>query len=560
MQTSNEDLLKQIEDLQQQVITLKQANTVHTKQQSYLTTLHETALTLMQRLELDDLLEGIISSAARLAQTEHGFVYLLEPDEKSMRARAMLGMFKPYLNNHITPEQQGMVNEVWHSGEHVVIYDYDNWHRRLKTSQKNLFYVGAAFPLLSGEKVTGVIALAYEEKDRRFTEETLQMLNGFANLASIALDNAHLYNQLKESQGFINGILKHIPALVTVFNQQTEHFDYVNESVENMLGYAPQDVISQPDYYRNEVIHPDDRHLMEQSSERLMLGADVTVTSYRVRHINGTWRWLQTHETILTSDQQGRIIQTLSISQDITEQKEAEQQALALKLEKERIKVLAKFVQDAGHDLRTPLSTINTSVYLLERMRQDEDNHQRHAEVIKEQVYHLNRLVDGLLTMSRLDSFTELAKNPVNIVQLIEDIQVDATRIVRRRNQWLQTRVQRPLPMVRGDSNELHRAIMHIIDNASTYSPHETRILLTATQQGDEIRINIEDHGIGIDPEDMPYIYDRFYRADKARSISGAGLGLSIVKTIVDYHNGRIEVTNKPDTGTNVSIYLPSEL
>jgi PAS domain S-box-containing protein len=164
----------------------------------YLRALHDTALALMDRLDASDLLETIVRRAAALAGTEHGWLYVLEADAEHMEFRIGIGALAPSVGRRIR-KGEGVSGLVWETGERVVVEDYDAWERRLPGFPEGLSGM-AGVPLKSGGEVVGVIGLAHLEERRRFAPEEVDLLSGLAELASIALDNARLYEATRHEQ------------------------------------------------------------------------------------------------------------------------------------------------------------------------------------------------------------------------------------------------------------------------------------------------------------------------------------------------------------------------
>jgi len=115
------------------------------------------------------------------------------------------------------------------------------------------------------------------------------------------------------------------------------------------------------------------------------------------------------------------------------------------------------------------------------------------------------------------------------------------------------------LPTLRADSQKLHQVMINLLNNAISYTPEGGSITVEAGQVPEGVEVSVSDNGIGIPPDDLPRIFERFYRVDKGRSreLGGTGLGLSIVKHIVEAHNGHVRVESKPGKGSRFTFFLP---
>ncbi len=175
------------------------------RQNEYLAALNETTLALMNRLEIDDLLKAIIARAGNLLGTSHGFIFLVDSEGKgtdssptpTMVLRVGVGVYSKYLGICLKP-YEGLVGKVWQTGQTMVVEDYQTWPGRLSIFRNDVFHAIVAAPLKSGPNVVGVIGLGRLEVGQIFREDEIELLNRFAQLASIALDNAQLYTSAQQ--------------------------------------------------------------------------------------------------------------------------------------------------------------------------------------------------------------------------------------------------------------------------------------------------------------------------------------------------------------------------
>ncbi len=161
------------------------------QQAAYLNALHETTLGIINRLELRPLLESILTRACELAGTRHALIELVTPDQSAMRLEFGLGIPAPYVG-HLTYKGEGLTGRVWESGETQFVNDYSHWEYR-DTQVDDKFHAIVGLPLKSGGEVIGVLALMYEQEDQRFHNDLVALLERFASLASVAIQNARLY-------------------------------------------------------------------------------------------------------------------------------------------------------------------------------------------------------------------------------------------------------------------------------------------------------------------------------------------------------------------------------
>jgi len=191
----NARLTEEIDEREQAQAKLRQQN-------EYLAALHETSLGLITRLELQDLLEALVTRAGQMLNTPHGYIQIVEPDAKEIICKVGVGMFTQLIGFRLALGE-GLGGRVWQTGQPLVVNDYDNWPGRAKALEINLIRSIIGVPLKSGAQVVGVIGLAYDcstEDSQIFSESQIELLNRFAQLATIALDNARLYTGVQEAR------------------------------------------------------------------------------------------------------------------------------------------------------------------------------------------------------------------------------------------------------------------------------------------------------------------------------------------------------------------------
>ncbi len=170
------------------------------RQNEYLAALHATTLGLMSRLDLNELLQTIMARAAQLLGTPHGFVFLLETGQDEMVQKVGAGLFANTVGNRLK-QGEGVSGQAWQQGRPIVVTDYDVWEHSAVNYRSMGTKAAAAVPLKSGDQVIGSMGLAYDSQtERTFGDPEVQLLSRFAELASLALDNARLYAQAQEAR------------------------------------------------------------------------------------------------------------------------------------------------------------------------------------------------------------------------------------------------------------------------------------------------------------------------------------------------------------------------
>jgi signal transduction histidine kinase len=217
-----------------------------------------------------------------------------------------------------------------------------------------------------------------------------------------------------------------------------------------------------------------------------------------------------------------------------------------------------RFVSDASHELRTPISVVQGYANLLSRWgKEDKAVLDESVNAIKNEAENMKNLVEKLLFLARADKNTQkLEKEEFYINELIDEVLKDTT-LIAHNHTIINTQNDKALFFA--DKNLIKQCLRIFIDNSIKYTPVGGNLTINSFLKQNILNITIEDNGIGISKEDLPYIFDRFYRCDKARSrqSGGTGLGLSIAKWIIGSHNGTIEVQSALNRGTKIIINLP---
>ena len=246
---------------------------------------------------------------------------------------------------------------------------------------------------------------------------------------------------------------------------------------------------------------------------------------------------------------------------DLTPQLEGHRQQIELALERTRRGILQKLIRNLSHDLRTPLAVIKTSLYLVERSTTNLEKQQKHIDVVRGQVQRLQELMDDVILLARLDSepSSVVQFEPVDVYGLMSKIVQEYGTLAEKHGLKFSYVADSPLPAIEADENGLHRVLRRLLTNAVHFTPQGGRIEVTAAADETSISIRIEDTGIGIRAEDLPHIFEHFFRGDPTRSSDngGAGLGLTIVKRLVDMHHGSVDVTSQVDVGSVFTVTLP---
>ena len=249
------------------------------------------------------------------------------------------------------------------------------------------------------------------------------------------------------------------------------------------------------------------------------------------------------------TDQNGKASGVVALFHDISRLKQADE-------------IRRDFVANVSHELRTPLSIFHGNLETLLEAGDLDENETRHIyKVMKRHSDRLKLLVNDLLSLAHLESKeANLQLAEIRLPDFLEGVTRDWAKRLAGKNLWLELEVPDDFPTLRADERRLEEVVHNLLDNAVKYSHQNGRILIQAGASDQEVVLSVSDEGVGIAAGELPRIFERFYRADRARSreLGGTGLGLSIVKHIAQLHGGRVEAESAVGQGTTIRVILPN--
>jgi heavy metal sensor kinase len=221
---------------------------------------------------------------------------------------------------------------------------------------------------------------------------------------------------------------------------------------------------------------------------------------------------------------------------------------------------ITRFTADASHDLRTPVALMRTTAELSLLRSCTEAEYREDMTQILGEAEKTSVLVEKLMMLARADMGADtLQRAPIDLAESLQEACCEGCILAEAKHiTFLENRICQAV-IVDGDAHMLHRMFLILIDNAVKYTPSHGQIEISLRCKDESAIAEVRDNGIGIDPSDLPYIFDRFYRADKARSheSGGTGLGLSIAHWVAEAHGGSIEVQSTPGAGSAFQVWLP---
>jgi len=353
------------------------------------------------------------------------------------------------------------------------------------------------------------------------------------------LDLLEALRETQEANAKIHGILRSASDSLLV-TDASDRIVLMNTRAEQLFGFC----LTKSDQKPRPDILPS-RHLADLLSCHPPSGEEVLVQDLTLRQNGGKARIYQARIAVIRGaegDYRGRI----TLLHDVTREREVDQ-------------MKSDFVSTAAHELRTPLSTIlGYTDLLLTQQEQTRDHYQEYLTLIQDKAENLAQIVGDLLDISRIEAGEglQLSFEPCDLETLCQKV-VDEFSIENRTHQFELNFPEHPI-LIEADRYAITQVLENLISNAVKYSPRSGDISIRAEQNDNSCELTISDTGLGMQPDQLDRVFEKFYRADATNTaISGTGLGLTIVKYLVDAHRGAVLLESQPGHGTTVRLQLP---
>ncbi len=522
----------------------------------------------------DPAFDRLTRLACRLLDVPVSLVSLVDADRQFFKSQS--GLPEPYATRCETDLSHSFCQHTVATTEPLIITDareHPLVHDNLAIDELNVIaYLG--IPLITSEGHTLGSLCAIDHQPRIWSDEDVANLSDLAQSVMTEIElrselklREHTQQVLREHERFINRAIETVPLGLQILDLPTETIIYDNQRLPLMLGLRVRD---EPMSYDDltQRLHPKDNWLFRKKTQPLeRLSPDTgTIFKCRLYHEDDSWHNFELNCTLFIADNSGKPEQVVLVWQDITARQQAEAELFRLELEHSQSVMLREFIRKASHDLRTPLTVIQTKLELLRRQDNQADNKplQKRADSIQDEIKHMGQILTEFDTLSELIGQEGLQLNDISINLLVKGAVESVLRDYPDAADVTITYDLEPdLGLLRADKRQLHLAIVGLVENALLYNKEDGEITIqTACDTVREtVIIDVLDTGRGIEKEALHHIFDPFYKGNSARTRdrSRAGLGLSIVKRVVDWHQGRIEVKSKPGEGSRFRILLPSK-
>ena len=509
----------------QLVAQLEEANRRLQQQVQELNTLYSIGRSVTSRLDLEVVLTRVVEAAVFLTRSEEGLLLLLDPESGHLMLRAAKNVDEKQARQLRVPVQDPLAGQVFRTGEPLLITE---GQPKVVTGYlvRSLIYA----PLRTPERgIFGLLGVMNREKVRSFTPHDVRLLCALADYAAIALENARLYEETETERRKLEGVLQATEEAVIILDPEMRVL-LCNPAAIATLQLPAGDVTGQK--------------IQQLVSHNTLL--DLFWKATRAQKSYHAEVWIPGGRTYSAQLTPVEGVGYVLMMHDVTQIKELD-------------RVRAEFLATVSHDLRSPLATIRGYVDLLEKVGPVTDQQREFLEKIRRSIVHLTALVSDLVELGRIEASVEMEMEPFHLESIIDAVVDGYRQIAAEKGLTLKWELT-PLPLIRGNPHRLRRVMENLLSNAVKYNREGGWIKVTAEYREGYIVVQVADSGIGIPPEDLPHVFDRFYRVQRPETedIEGTGLGLSIVKSIIEKHGGRVWVESRPGEGSTFTFLLPA--
>jgi signal transduction histidine kinase/putative methionine-R-sulfoxide reductase with GAF domain len=544
-----------------------------------LRTLNEIALEVNSSLDNDTIMNNSLTRLAQLIGVEHGSIMLLDRETDQLINSAVLGRHGN-VGNVRFPLGKGIVGKVAQNRKPLNVPDVTtdpNWEpppeddASAKRSGSMI-----AVPLIAHHELLGVLVLSHEQTGY-FRDEHLRLLTAAANQIAIGIYNAQMYQQVEQqywrryemqqlqekavSQS--TAILQSLSDGVIVCDQNGAVIT-VNLAAEKILDRPIDELVT---WNLGDLL----RRLLGRRVSELPL-EDL---------LAHPWDERTQPRTLSTTFQIGP--RTISVTLDpVISTKEELLGAVAVfrdrtrEVESDRLKT--EFIGTVSHELRTPMTSIKgfTQLLTMGNLGPVNETQKEFLNIIQSNAERMIAIINDLLDITKIETGSvELEIRPIHVAETLSKVLLDLQAKVHERQQTLTLSLPAGLPLVRADAHRFNQILFNLVSNAVKYTPRGGSITIEAREVSAEavpederdglrpgryIQIDVRDTGVGIAPDDVPRIWERFYRTENPLKVEagGTGLGLSLVKPLVRLLGGRIWVESQINVGSTFSFVLPA--
>jgi len=522
---------------------------------------------LSSEIVLPKLIEKLVRIAVENAGAERGLLILLRGGEPRIEAEATIGksgIEVAVRETVVTPSvlPQSALHCAIRTQERVLLVDAstDNVYVTDEYVRQNRSKSVLCLPIVKQAQTVGVLYLENNLTPGAFTPDRVTVLQLLASQAAISLENSALLTNLQLQVG----LLQHLPVSTWTLKPDGTP-DFVNHVWLEFAGQTLEFVRSHPEAWMT-AVHPEDREMAAKILwEGVHSGQDFAFETRSLRAQDGTFRW-HLQQAVVLRNSEGKVLKFVGTTTDIDRQKRTEEalrQAQAELAHVTRVTTMGELAASIAHEVNQPITgvVVNGNVCLrwLSRIKEDSIELKEAREAIQKNIRDANRAAEIISRIRTLFKKAEPAKEPLDLNDAIHEILLLAKSEVNKHRIALRLELDDDLPQTLGDKVQLQQVILNLVLNgidAMSKVEDRSRDLIIRTQRSDEgmVRATVRDSGVGLDSSSMENVFDAFHTTKPG----GLGMGLSISRSIIENHQGRLWVTSHEGLGASFHFTLPA--
>ena len=420
------------------------------------------------------------------------------------------------------------------------------------------------YPMIARNELIGVLSMSYSKEDApKYNQDTL--FEEIAYKIAMLIKNYRLSQELKlenqkrkESEEELSLYLDVSVDLKATLNIHGCIIK-ANDSWEKVLGWSKAEIKAM---HYSDLIHPDDISILEYLYDSNYIVEEIKYLTIRLLCKDNTYKWI---ELSLKYVKDKNVFMSTGI--DVTSRKEVEVEKKKLEEAIHLESIRNEFFGNISHEFKTPLNIILGIVQLIDKNIEldniTKENLIRHVDIMKQNSYRLLRLVNNLIDISRIDiGYYNLQPSNYNIVKVIEDITLSIAEYVKHKKINLIFNTDVEEITLACDPDKIERVILNLLSNAIKYTDDNGDIYVSLNKVNEDVVVSVKDSGVGIPNDKLELIFDRFGQANDilSRRCEGSGIGLSIVKSIVEMHGGKIDVFSEIGKGSEFVFNIPIKI
>ena len=420
------------------------------------------------------------------------------------------------------------------------------------------------YPMIVRNELIGVLSMSYSKEDApKYNQDTL--FEEIAYKIAMLIKNYILSQELKlenqkrkESEEELSLYLDVSVDLKATLNIHGCIIK-ANDSWEKVLGWSKAEIKAM---HYSDLIHPDDISILEYLYDSNYIVEEIKYLTIRLLCKDNTYKWI---ELSLKYVKDKNVFMSTGI--DVTSRKEVEVEKKKLEEAIHLESIRNEFFGNISHEFKTPLNIILGIVQLIDKNIEldniTKENLIRHVDIMKQNSYRLLRLVNNLIDISRIDiGYYNLQPSNYNIVKVVEDITLSIAEYVKHKKINLIFNTDVEEITLACDPDKIERVILNLLSNAIKYTDDNGDIYVSLNKVNEDVVVSVKDSGVGIPNDKLELIFDRFGQANDilSRRCEGSGIGLSIVKSIVEMHGGKIDVFSEIGKGSEFVFNIPIKI